>query len=62
MFIKLPSGRIFKIENIVCVCWSTDMDELKVFTVGDPDAWTLSDDDAKQLYEYLESVSMVPIS
>lgn len=57
MFIKLPSGVIFQIEKIVRCAWNKD-NELLVTTSESDEAWTLKDEDAKRLYEYLESIAI----
>jgi len=57
MFIKLPSGRIFQIEKIVSCHWN-DNKQLEVVTVESDDSWTLKDEDAKRLYEYLSNISI----
>lgn len=59
MFIKLPSGLIIQIEKIVRCIRRTDEDNvLNVWTVEDADSFTLRNEDAKRLYEYLESIAI----
>lgn len=60
MFIKLPSGRIFRIDNITSCKWLNELEGvLSVTCFGDNVDWHLSGDDAKRLYEYLESIAIV---
>lgn len=59
MFIKLPSGRIFRIDHITSCKWLEPEHVLSVTCHGDNVDWHLQDDDAKRLYEYLESIAMV---
>lgn len=59
MFIKLPSGVIYCIEKIVRCDWNEDHDELHLMTVESDTEWTLRGEDAKRLYEYLESIAIL---
>ena len=59
MFIKLPSGWIFRIDHITSCKWLEPEHVLSVSCTGDETDWHLKGDDAKRLYEYLESIAIV---
>ena len=61
MFIKLPSGRIFRIDNITSCKWIEHEPGKQILSVtcsGDGVDWHLQDEDAKRLYEYLSSIAI----